>query len=95
VARPVLKDTKIILATPIFRRLPQWVLALLQCMKHNARSCGLVRRMGGRGARKEYEGRRQWMTGGRARMASSVIGSLEPYLDDGERASYVSSSFVI
>jgi hypothetical protein len=78
VARPVLKETKIILATPIFRRLPQWVLALLQRMKHNPRSCGLVRRMGGRGGWKECEGRRQWMTGSGARMTSSVIGSLGP-----------------
>ena len=76
-ARPVLKETKIILATPIIRRLPQWVLVLLQRMKHNPRSCGLVRRMVARGE-KECEGRRRWMRGGRARMASSVIGSLGP-----------------
>jgi hypothetical protein len=78
VARPVLKEGKIILATPIVRRLPQWVLVLLQRMKHNPRSCGVVRRMLARGARKQCEGPRRWMTGGRARMASSVIGSLGP-----------------
>jgi hypothetical protein len=68
----VLKETKIILATPIIRRLPQWVLVLLQRMKHNPRSCGLVRRMVATDV-----GRRR-MRGGRARMASSVIGLLSP-----------------
>jgi hypothetical protein len=52
VARPVLKEGKIILATPIVRRLPQWVLVLLQRMKHNPRSRGVVRRMLARGARR-------------------------------------------
>jgi hypothetical protein len=75
VARPVLKETKIILATPIIRPLPQWFLVLLQRMKPNPRSCGLVGRMVARGG-KECEGLRRWMIGGRARMASSVIGSL-------------------
>jgi hypothetical protein len=42
VAMPVLKEGKIILATPIVRRLPQWVLVLLQRMKHKPRSCGVV-----------------------------------------------------
>jgi hypothetical protein len=51
VARPVLKEGKIILATPIVRRLPQWVLVLLQRMKHNPRCCGVVRRMLARGVR--------------------------------------------
>jgi hypothetical protein len=51
VARPVLKEAEIILATPIVRRLPQWVLVLLRRMKHNPRSCGVVRSMLARGAR--------------------------------------------
>ena len=33
VARPVLQETKIILATPIVFHLPQRVLGLLQCME--------------------------------------------------------------
>ncbi|KIJ90728.1 hypothetical protein K443DRAFT_686572, partial [Laccaria amethystina LaAM-08-1] len=60
VARPVLKETKIILATPIIRPLPQWFLVLLQRMKPNPRSCGLVGRMVARGG-KECEGLRRWM----------------------------------
>ena len=47
-ARPVPLETKIVLATPIFRRLLQWVLVLLQHMKYDLRSCGLVRGMVGR-----------------------------------------------
>ncbi|KIJ96636.1 hypothetical protein K443DRAFT_682126 [Laccaria amethystina LaAM-08-1] len=44
-------EAEIILATPIVRRLPQWVLVLLRRMKHNPRSCGVVRSMLARGAR--------------------------------------------
>ena len=42
---------------------------------------------------KECEGRRGWMTGGRARMASSETGVARSYLIDGERARSVCSSF--
>ena len=52
VERPALKETKIILATPIILALPQWVLVLLKRMKYSLRSCGLVRRTVARGARK-------------------------------------------
>ncbi|KIJ96678.1 hypothetical protein K443DRAFT_10475 [Laccaria amethystina LaAM-08-1] len=61
VARPVLKETKIILATRIIRPLPQWVLVLLQRVKHNPRSYGLARRMVARGE-KECEGRRRYIS---------------------------------
>ncbi|KIJ94873.1 hypothetical protein K443DRAFT_109718 [Laccaria amethystina LaAM-08-1] len=44
---------------------------------------------------KECEGRRRWMTGGGARMASREMRVARSRLDDGERASYVCSSFVI
>ena len=47
-ARPVPQETKIILVTPIFRRLPQWVLVLLQYMDYDLRSFGLVRATVGR-----------------------------------------------
>ncbi|KIJ91710.1 hypothetical protein K443DRAFT_474375 [Laccaria amethystina LaAM-08-1] len=53
VARPVLKEGKIILVTPIVGHLPQWVLVLLQRMKHNPRSCEVVRRMLARGTRRD------------------------------------------
>ena len=80
-ARPVLQETKIILATPIVCRLPQWVLVLLQRITYGPRLCGLVRRIATRGARKN-EGRREWVTGGRARMASSETGFARSYLKE-------------
>lgn len=49
-ARPMVRETKLILAAPVVRRLPQWVLVLLQHMKYHLRSCGLGRRKLGRGA---------------------------------------------
>jgi hypothetical protein len=52
VARPVLKETKIILATPVIRRPPQWVPVLLQRKMHNPPSYGLVRRIVTRGERR-------------------------------------------
>jgi hypothetical protein len=42
---------------------------------------------------KEYEGRRRWMTGHIARMASNEIEVARSYLDDGESANRVWSAF--
>lgn len=51
-ARPVLQQTKVILATPIVCRPFQWVLVLLQHITYDPRLCELVRRIVMRGARK-------------------------------------------
>jgi len=51
-AMPRLQETKIILATPIVRRLPQGFFSLLQDMNYDPHLCASVRRIVGRGARR-------------------------------------------